>query len=247
MAKSKKFELYSKYCELHNQIYALGGLANGYDYEITTDTDRMEWEASRHTVKELEKKVRIAESVLENCKFQQRYNDYINTEDGAKWHAEISEKIENLTDQLISMRGVEYQTLICGYVQDALGDDWFAIVHGPECVEIGLFDKSLGEGKMGFIFGRSFNVYCDHFANFHETVNPDITMSYGTTGRFTLCDDVEKNEYQPQYLAGMAKFANDNVLITKIKNAMDEYYIKYEVVCYERSELQKQLKNPFND
>ena len=247
MAKSKKFELYSKYCELHNQIYALGGLAKGYDYEITTDTNRMEWEASRHTVKELEKKVRIVESVLENCKFQQRYNDYINTEEGAKWHAELTAKIDDRREQIQHLR-IAYETLIGCYILDSLGSDWFALVHGPECIEIGILDKTLGEGKIGFIFGRSFNVYCEHFTHFlTEAVNPDITMSYGTTGRFTLCDDVEKNEYQPQYLTGMAKFANDKDLIAKIKSAMDEYYIKYEVVSYERSELQKQLKNPFHD
>ena len=228
MAKSKKFGLYQKYCELHNEIYALGGLASGYDYEITLDPNRIEYEASRHTVKELEKKIRIAESVLNNCKFQKRYNEYLNTEEGAKWHAEITEKIDECTQNLISMRSVEYQTLICGYVWDVLGEDWFALVHGPECVEIGLFDKSLGEGKIGFIFGRSFNVYCGHFRGYQltENQNPDLTMSYGTTGRFSLVDDVEKNEYQPQYLSGMAKFANDNVLITKIKDALNEYYAR---------------------
>jgi hypothetical protein len=71
-------------------------------------------------------------------------------------------------------------------------------------------------------------------------------MSYGTTGAFSLSDDVN-NDRQPEYLLGMAQFANSKLLQDTIKYLMREFNEKYDELAESLSKLEAERKNPFKD
>lgn len=238
----RKLKLYREFAELNNRIIDMGYTANGFDAKIDiSDEEMMLKHANYHSLKELKYSIKQAKSVLENLEFNKRYSEYINTDEGREHMRRLDEAIAT-GKEILKSCSKEYSDKFNKLIADNLGKSWGAKTYDGFNVEIGLYEN---DNRQFFEFGRSFNVWVYDRIRRSGWDEP-LRMSYGTTGAFSLSDDAN-NDRQPEYLAGMAKFANTKILQDAIKALMKEFSEKYDDMTESLSKLNAERKNPFKD
>lgn len=238
----RKLKLYREFAELNNRIIDMGYTANGFDAKIDiSDEEMMLNRANYYTLKGLKYSIKQEKSVLENLEFNKRYNDYINTDEGREHIQRLDSAIKTGETMLESCRK-EYNGKIDKLIADNLGKSWGAKTVDGFNVEIGLYENDKREF---FEFGRSFNVWVYNRIR-RDGWDEPLRMSYGTTGAFSLSDDAN-NDRQPEYLLGMAQFANSKPLQDTIKSLMRDLNEKYYELAESLSKLYDERKNPFKD
>lgn len=240
--EERKLKLYSEFAELNNRIIDMGYTANGFDAKIDiSDEEMMLKHANYHSLKELKYSIKQAKSVLENLEFNKRYSEYISTDEGREHMQRLDSAIKT-GEEMLKSCSKEYNGKIDKLIADNLGKSWGAKTVDGFNVEIGLYENDKREF---FEFGRSFNVWVYDRIRRSGWDEP-LRMSYGTTGAFSLSDDVN-NDRQPEYLLGMAQFANSKLLQDTIKSLMREFNEKYDELAESLSKLNAERKNPFKD
>ena len=240
--EEKKLKLYREFAELNNRIIDMGYTANGFDAKIDiSDEEMMLKRANYYNLKKLKYSIKQAQSILENLEFNKRYSDYINTDEGREHMQRLDAAIKTGEEMLESCRK-EYNSKIDKLIADNLGKSWGAKTVDGFNVEIGLYENDKREF---FEFGRSFNFWVYNRISRNGWDEP-LRRSYGTTGAFSLSDDTN-NDRQPEYLLGMAQFANSKLLQDTIKALMKEFNEKYDELTESLSKLNDERKNPFND
>ncbi|MEE3384717.1 MAG: hypothetical protein VZR36_06485 [Prevotella sp.] len=238
----RKLKLYREFAELNNRIIDMGYTANGFDAKIDiSDEEMMLKHANYYNLKELKYSISRAKSVLENLEFNKRYSEYINTDEGREHMQRLDAAIANGNEILMSC-GKEYRDKFNKLIADNLGENWGAKTIDGTNLEIGLYEN---DERKFFEFGRSFDVWTNMRIRGNGWDEP-LHMSYGTTGAFSLSDDAS-NGRQPEFLAGMAQFANSKLLHNTIKTLMKEFSEKYDDITESLSKLEAERKNPFKD
>lgn len=239
----KKLGLYREFAELNNRIVDMGYTANGFDTKIdTSDEEAMLKHAGYYyTLKELKLKIKLAKSILENLEFNKRYTEYINTDEGRE-HISCLDAAIKTGEEMLACCIREYWGKFNKLISENLGENWGAKSVDGTNLEIGLYED---DDREHFAFGRSFSVRTYTYIRNNGWDEP-LHMSYGTTGAFSLSDD-SSNDRQPEFLAGMAKFANDKILQDAIKALMKEFSEKHDDMVEGLSKLNAERKNPFKD
>lgn len=239
---TRKEKIYAEYLHVLNDY----NLAHG-KYPIACDdaffaTDIFKYQAKESgTIEHLQQQMKFMRSSITRKLEEKRAEEFFNTEDGAKYFAYLTDKQEQVYEQIKSNRNAA-QNEIIAIVQSVLGDKWTAVFNTSR-TEIGMIDNEKG----GFIFGHEFSLFYDAY-DAYDIVNlktKDISdfvikFSNGTMMGFDAFNDETRREH----IIGMGKFLQDVDALAKIRKVIYNASVKDNQLKEERDKISDKIKKP---